>query len=248
MYACFFDIYFFWIDCMTAALHLHQLWNSSSLVIQMTTTTLLLMSIASWTVMLVKGRLIYLTRQRSKKIDHFWQDSNFNETLSNFKSDDRDTCPFNALVLKGQKVIQDHRLAQNSQHSTQALSDLNERISGGLENVIDDAKENLGTGLIVLASIGATAPFVGLFGTVWGIYQALITIGQSGIVSIDRVAGPVGEALVMTAFGLLVAIPAVFGYNLILRGNQFVISKLNRFAYDLRSFYLMSQAISQKSY
>lgn len=233
---------------MNAALHLYQIWINSSLVIQMTAITLLLMSIASWTVMLAKGRLIYLSRQRAKKLDDCWHGSDFGRTLSSLESDDQSVCPFNALVLKGKKAMQAHRLAQNSPHAMHASCDLNEWISGNLKNVVDDAKEHLGAGLIVLASIGATAPFVGLFGTVWGIYQALITIGQNGMVRMDMVAGPVGEALVMTAFGLLVAIPAVFGYNLILRGNQFVIGRLNRFAYDLRSFYLMDRTIGSNSH
>jgi biopolymer transport protein ExbB len=90
--------------------------------------------------------------------------------------------------------------------------------------------------LAVLASIGSTAPFVGLFGTVWGIYHALISMGASGQVSIDRVAGPIGEALIMTALGLLVAVPAVLGYNTLVRGNKFVLGQLNRFAHDLHAF------------
>ena len=99
-------------------------------------------------------------------------------------------------------------------------------------------------GLSVLATIGATAPFVGLFGTVWGIYNALVTIGVSGQASIDKVAGPVGEALIMTALGLAVAIPAVLGYNALVRGNKVVLARLNRFAHDLHAFYVTGARVS----
>ncbi|MEO5658168.1 MAG: MotA/TolQ/ExbB proton channel family protein, partial [Polaromonas sp.] len=90
----------------------------------------------------------------------------------------------------------------------------------------------------VLASVGSTAPFVGLFGTVWGIYHALLAIGLNGQASIDKVAGPVGESLIMTALGLAVAIPAVLGYNALVRGNKSVSGKLNRFAHDLHAYFV----------
>jgi biopolymer transport protein ExbB len=90
----------------------------------------------------------------------------------------------------------------------------------------------------VLASVGSTAPFVGLFGTVWGIYHALLAIGAAGQATIDKVAGPIGETLIMTALGLAVAIPAVLGYNALVRGNKSVISRLNRFAHDLHAYYV----------
>jgi biopolymer transport protein ExbB len=92
--------------------------------------------------------------------------------------------------------------------------------------------------MAVLASVGSTAPFVGLFGTVWGIYHALVSIGTSGQASIDKVAGPVGEALIMTALGLAVAIPATFGYNALVRGNKTTIAKLNKFGFDLHALFV----------
>ena len=91
-------------------------------------------------------------------------------------------------------------------------------------------------GLTLLASVGSTAPFVGLFGTVWGIYHALVAIGMSGAGTLDKVAGPVGEALIMTAIGLAVAIPAVLGYNFIVRANRMTLSRLDSFAHDLFTF------------
>jgi biopolymer transport protein ExbB len=100
------------------------------------------------------------------------------------------------------------------------------------------------SGLAVLASVGSTAPFVGLFGTVWGIYHALLSISAAGQATIDKVAGPIGEALVMTAMGLAVAIPAVLGYNALVRGNKGVLNKLNRFAHDLHAYFVTGARIS----
>jgi biopolymer transport protein ExbB len=102
-----------------------------------------------------------------------------------------------------------------------------------LRNSIDDSTARLQSGLAVLASVGSTAPFVGLFGTVWGIYHALTAIGIAGQASIDKVAGPVGEALIMTAMGLAVAVPAVLGYNWLVRRNKVTMEAVRRFANEL---------------
>ena len=104
-----------------------------------------------------------------------------------------------------------------------------------LQNVIDEKVASLQSGMAVLASVGSTAPFVGLFGTVWGIYHALMQIGMAGQATIDKVAGPIGEALIMTALGLAVAIPAVLGYNALVRGNKYVVGRMHRFAHDLHA-------------
>jgi biopolymer transport protein TolQ len=104
--------------------------------------------------------------------------------------------------------------------------------------------ERLERRLLVLATVGSAGPFVGLFGTVWGIYHALLAIGASGQSSIDQVAGPVGEALIMTAFGLFVAIPAVLGYNALTRANKSVVAKLSRFAHGLHAFFVTGARLS----
>ena len=98
----------------------------------------------------------------------------------------------------------------------------------------------------MLASVGSTAPFVGLFGTVWGIYHALMAIGTAGQATIDKVAGPIGEALIMTALGLAVAIPAVLGYNALVRGNKSVLTKLNRFAHDLHAYFVTGARVAAR--
>jgi biopolymer transport protein ExbB len=193
------------------------------------------MSIASWTVMVVKASMIYKAKKQAKQLHDFWHSPNLNHALEALESSNQDTNPFKLLALEGQNAMRHHRNTEKHLHDS---LDLNDWITSSLRNAIDDVKESFGSGLTVLASIGSTAPFVGLFGTVWGIYQALGSISDSGMFSIDKVAGPVGEALVMTAFGLVVAIPAVLGYNALLRGNQFILNRLNRFAYDLRAFYV----------
>lgn len=103
------------------------------------------------------------------------------------------------------------------------------------------------TGLSVLASVGSTAPFVGLFGTVWGIYHALINMGSVGQATLDQVAGPVGESLIMTALGLAVAIPAVLGYNILLRSHKAMSAKLSQFAHDLHALQITGARIEKNS-
>ena len=221
---------------MNSSMSLFHLWVDGGFVIQLTGIILLCMSVASWTVMVVKGNLIFKSKQQAKQLHDFWHSPDLNKALEALESSDKKMNPFKELALEGQNAMRHHRHTEKHLHDSLGLNDW---ITSSLRNAIDDAREKFGSGLIVLASIGSTAPFVGLFGTVWGIYQALITISDTGMSSIDKVAGPVGEALVMTAFGLAVAIPAVLGYNALLRGNQFILSKLNRFAYDLRAFYVM---------
>jgi biopolymer transport protein ExbB len=104
-----------------------------------------------------------------------------------------------------------------------------------LQRSQENVSSNLQSGLAVLATVGSTAPFVGLFGTVWGIYHALVAIGVSGQASIDKVAGPVGEALIMTAIGLAVAVPAVMGYNWLIRRNKGIQESLHNFVADLHA-------------
>jgi biopolymer transport protein ExbB len=110
-----------------------------------------------------------------------------------------------------------------------------EFLSRAMRRVIDEDTARLEARLTVLASVGSTAPFIGLFGTVWGVYHALVNIGLSGQGTLDKVAGPVGEALIMTALGLAVAIPAVLAYNAMVRSNRLVLAQLDAFAHDLFS-------------
>jgi biopolymer transport protein ExbB len=131
------------------------------------------------------------------------------------------------------------RIAKDSQPRRAEFSDGSmyaEHILRRIRRGLRQSVAKLESGLAILASVGATAPFVGLFGTVWGIYHALIGIGFTGQATIDKVAGPVGEALVMTAFGLVVAIPAVLAYNFVVRANRRIVSELDAFAHDLHAW------------
>ena len=135
-----------------------------------------------------------------------------------------------------------HRATKAQLHDSLDASDW---ISRSLRNSIDATTGKLQSGLAILASVGSTAPFVGLFGTVWGIYHALVAIGTSGQSTIDKVAGPIGEALIMTALGLAVAIPAVLGYNALVRGNKSILIKLNSFAHDLHAYFVTGARVNQ---
>jgi biopolymer transport protein ExbB len=154
------------------------------------------------------------------------------------------------IILKAMDIVRFKKLARGAEsfwHSPdfdQGLRqlhdalDISDWVTRALRNSIDDTVARLQSGLAVLASVGSTAPFVGLFGTVWGIYHALIGIGLAGQATIDKVAGPIGEALIMTALGLAVAIPAVLGYNALVRSNKFIVSRLNRFGHDLHAYFV----------
>jgi biopolymer transport protein ExbB len=122
--------------------------------------------------------------------------------------------------------------------------DLNTWITMSIQRAVDNVSSRLQDGLAFLATVGSTAPFVGLFGTVWGIYHALTAIGIAGQASIDKVAGPVGEALIMTAIGLAVAVPAVLGYNWLVRRNKVALEQLRAFGADLHMV-LMSGSVKR---
>jgi biopolymer transport protein ExbB len=122
-----------------------------------------------------------------------------------------------------------------------------EFVTRTIKKVLDEETMWLENGLTVLATIGSTAPFVGLFGTVWGVYHALVAIGMSGTGTLDKVAGPVGEALIMTGLGLAVAIPAVMGFNWLTRANRVMGAKLDAFAYELHTFVAMGQPMGAEA-
>jgi biopolymer transport protein ExbB len=138
------------------------------------------------------------------------------------------TSPFRFIAEKGLEGAAQHP----GLHDT---VDFNAWVVMSLQRAMTTVQSRLQDGLAVLATVGSTAPFVGLFGTVWGIYHALMQIGMAGQATIDKVAGPIGEALIMTALGLAVAIPAVLGYNALVRANKTIVGRMNRFAHDLHA-------------
>jgi biopolymer transport protein ExbB len=209
------------------------LWTQGDWVTRFVALLLLVMSLASWMVIISKALLLRTARQQAAATESFWHSADLAEGLGKLGYDSSN--PFRALAIEGREAIAHHKNSHPQLHDTLDVSDWLTRC---LRNGIDEATARLQAGLAVLASVGSTAPFVGLFGTVWGIYHALIAIGSSGQASIDKVAGPIGEALIMTALGLAVAIPAVLGYNALIRGNKAITGKLNRFAHDLHAYYV----------
>jgi biopolymer transport protein ExbB len=211
---------------------LQHLWAQGDWVIRAVAVLLLGMSVASWMVILLKALDLRRHASQSRRIESFWHAADFADGLDKLGADPGN--PFRALALEGREAAVHHH-AQPQLHDSLGAS---EWVTRTLRNSIDEATARLQSGLAVLASVGSTAPFVGLFGTVWGIYHALAAISVTGQASIDKVAGPIGEALVMTALGLAVAIPAVLGYNALVRGNKATLMRLNRFAHDLHAHFV----------
>jgi biopolymer transport protein ExbB len=211
---------------------LTHVWSQGDLVTRSVALLLLAMSLASWMVILVKALDLRRHARQARSIESFWHAADFADGLSKLGADPAN--PFRTLALEGREAAAHH----NAQPQLHDSLDASEWVTRTLRNSIDESVARLQTGLAVLASVGSTAPFVGLFGTVWGIYHALLSISMAGQASIDKVAGPIGEALIMTALGLAVAIPAVLGYNALVRGNKSVIQRLNRFAHDLHAHFV----------
>jgi biopolymer transport protein ExbB len=174
-------------------------------------------------------------RSRSNKVIRtFWDTSNAQDAIQ-FMEQQPKFEPFSKIALECAEAAAHHQRNEGGR-LTGALN-RSEFIDRSLRQAVARESENLENGLTVLATVGSTAPFVGLLGTVWGIYHALIGIAASGQSSIEAVAGPVGEALIMTALGLFVAIPAVLGYNFFVRQNRVTNSDFDAFAHDLHDFF-----------
>lgn len=212
------------------------LWMQTDLLGRGVILTLLLMSVTSWWVIVVKVlRLLQLRRLAAQAGREFWQAGSVREGIALLDGTAADN-PFRALAEAGQNAVQHHAAQRQSLQGALTVSDW---LTSNLRRGIDEGGQRMQAGLTVLASVGSTAPFVGLLGTVWGIYHALLGLAASSdAATLDKVAGPVGEALVMTAFGLIVAIPAVLAYNALLRGNKAVLAELNRFAHDLHACFV----------
>jgi biopolymer transport protein ExbB len=224
---------------MQQQLGLINIWTQGDWVTKGVALLLLAMSLASWMVIIIKTLDILKYRKLADRAEDFWHSEDFATGLSKLGGDDGN--PFHQLVQAGRGATAHHRETKVHLHDSIDVSDW---ITRSLRNSIDDSTARLQAGLAILASVGSTAPFVGLFGTVWGIYHALLGIGAAGQATIDKVAGPVGEALIMTALGLAVAIPAVLGYNALVRGNKSILIKLNRFAHDLHAYFVTGARVS----
>ena len=223
---------------MESQFGLANLWAQGDLVMRGVALLLLGMSLASWMVIVAKALDLQRIAAQARRSESFWHGADFADGLNKLGTDPAN--PFRTLATEGREATA-HHSAQPLLHDSLDVSDW---LTRSLRNSIDESTARLQSGLAVLASVGSTAPFVGLFGTVWGIYHALIAISVAGQATIDKVAGPVGEALIMTALGLAVAIPAVLGYNALVRGNKAIVMKLNRFAHDLHAYFLTGARVS----
>lgn len=214
-------------------MNLVALFRQGDAVTQAVALLLLAMSVASWVVILWKTRLLRRAgRDVARSIAAFWQSADLAEAGQKVAAFDRD-----ALLLPLIRATQ-----AQPEGSLAAAGDKSQQLTRVLRDALHAVLDKLQFGQVLLATVGATAPFVGLLGTVWGIYHALVGIASSGQITIDKVSGPVGEALIMTAAGLAVAIPAVLGYNVFGRLIGRVEADLEGFARDLRELLVHAAA------
>jgi biopolymer transport protein ExbB len=209
---------------------LEALLRGGDLVARITLGILFLMSLGSWYIIVTK---VYeqsrMNRQARAAQRKFWSAPSVKQGAEELKKNS----PYRFIAESGLEATSKHEgLLGNV--------DLNTWITMSIQRAIDNVQSRTQDGLAFLATVGSTAPFVGLFGTVWGIYHALTAIGIAGQASIDKVAGPVGEALIMTAIGLAVAVPAVLGYNWLIRRNKTAMEEVRSFGADLHAVLLSS--------
>jgi len=209
---------------------LGALWAQGDFVAKGTLLILIIMSMGSWYVIFTKlAEQSKLNKQAAAAKETFWSAN----TVAQGKDTLAEDSAFRFIAEKGLEGASKHT-------GLLGAVDFNEWVTMSIQRAIASVQSRMQDGLAVLATVGSTAPFVGLFGTVWGIYHALVKIGMSGQASIDKVAGPVGEALIMTAIGLAVAVPAVLGYNWLVRRNKGVMEQVNAFGADLHAVLLGS--------
>jgi biopolymer transport protein ExbB len=207
---------------------LSALWAQGDVVSRMTILILALMSLASWYVLIAKllaqSRMSVQGRAANAS---FWKADSVQQGAKALQAGS----PFRFVAESALEAARKH-------DGLIGKVDLNTWVGQSIERAVGTVHSRTQEGLAVLATVGSTAPFVGLFGTVWGIYNALVRIGASGQASIDKVAGPVGEALIMTAIGLAVAVPAVLGYNWLVRRNKVAMDTVRAFGSDLHTVLL----------
>ncbi|HQQ64052.1 MAG TPA: MotA/TolQ/ExbB proton channel family protein [Pseudomonadales bacterium] len=223
---------------MTFNLDLVGFWQQGDAVSHAVLLLLFAMSVTSWAIIISKSvQLAWLQHGNNSALERFWQAENIEAGLRELGR----MQIFCALVQHGQQALASYR-TKNSTHAS-SHTQLNEQLSTSelltraLRQGLNRATAQLENGQVILASVGSVSPFIGLFGTVWGIYHALAVIGNTGQASLDKVAGPVGEALIMTALGLFVAIPAVLAYNAFTRAQRLIVADLDGFAHDLHLYF-----------
>jgi biopolymer transport protein ExbB len=207
---------------------LEALWKGGDLVARITLGILVLMSAGSWYIIVTKVYEQAKMGRQGRVADRtFWKAPSVQKGAGELKQGS----PYRFIAESGLDATTKHEgLLGNV--------DMNTWVSMSIQRAIDNVQSRTQDGLAFLATVGSTAPFVGLFGTVWGVYHALTAIGIAGQASIDKVAGPVGEALIMTAIGLAVAVPAVLGYNWLIRRNKAAMERVRGFGADLHAVLL----------
>ncbi len=207
---------------------LQAIWAGGDIVAKATIAILVIMSMGSWYIIVTKVYEQYKMGRQARAADKkFWSAPSVRQGTDSLKPNS----PYRFIAESG--------LEASSKHlGLQGNVDVNTWITMSIQRAIDNVQSRSQDGLAFLATVGSTAPFVGLFGTVWGIYHALTAIGIAGQASIDKVAGPVGEALIMTAIGLAVAVPAVLGYNWLVRRNKAAMERVRSFGADLHAVLL----------
>jgi len=221
---------------------IEALWTQSDYVGKGVFVILIVMSLWSWLVMINK----WLDQRSLKKIaaeaeKNFWSAGSMQEGITKLKGK---LNAFRDIAQDGLMAADHHR--KSTSRDVSSGIDFNTWVQSHIDRRTNMLQSSLQSGMVVLASVGATSPFVGLFGTVWGIYHALISISIAGQASLDKVAGPIGEALIMTAMGLAVAVPAVLGFNGLLRGNKSLMERANYFAHDVQAALLSGSRIPGK--
>jgi biopolymer transport protein ExbB len=209
---------------------LAALWAQGDAVAKGTLLIMIIMSMGSWYVIFTKlAEQSKMGKQAKTARENFWNAGSVRQGTDALE----EGSAYRFIAEKG--------LEGASKHTGMlGAIDFNDWVTMSIQRAVGNVQSRLQDGLAFLATVGSTAPFVGLFGTVWGIYHALVKIGMSGQASIDKVAGPVGEALIMTAIGLAVAVPAVLGYNWLVRRNKAAMEEVNAFASDLHAVLLAS--------
>ena len=208
---------------------LEALWRQGDWVSKGTLVILVIMSMGSWYIIFVKlWEQSKLGREGRAMGASFWKAASLKEGATKLKAN------------SAYRYIAESGIEANEHHEGTLTEniDLNTWVTMSVQRSVDNVNNRLQDGLAFLATVGSTAPFVGLFGTVWGIYHALTAIGIAGQASIDKVAGPVGEALIMTAIGLAVAVPAVMGYNWLVRRNKVLMETVRSFGADVHAVLL----------
>lgn len=214
-----------------------HLWASGDSISHAVAIILAIMSIASWYLILAKAWDWWTIRRAARAMGAFWASSSVAEGIDHLRQAGNDS-PYVQLATQANSCNNDCEAATGRLASR---FDPSEQMERALRQQLSSTQAGMENGLTLLATTGATAPFVGLLGTVWGIYHALLAIGLSGQAALEKVAGPVGEALIMTAAGLAVALPAVFAYNAFTRANRVILADLDAFAHDLHAFFTVGK-------